>query len=83
MIPLYGFLKGDTLGLLILAYKDDTIEQLGEKLRQAARVRVASRPILRVSCEGKELPLTSTVGRLNLKPLERFDVELSGGQDGL
>ncbi len=41
MIPLYGFLQGDTIGLLILAYENENIAALSEKLKIAASVRVA------------------------------------------
>jgi hypothetical protein len=33
MIPLYGFLEGDTLGLLILAAPDDTMAKLAAEAR--------------------------------------------------
>ena len=48
MIPLYGFLAGDTLGLLILAEEDDTMAELATKLQQAAFVRVATRDEVQV-----------------------------------
>jgi len=40
-IPLYGFLEGDTLGLLMLAEEGETVLQLAQKLQQAASLRVA------------------------------------------
>ena len=30
-IPLYGFLQGDTVGLVILAEEDDTLQALAQK----------------------------------------------------
>jgi hypothetical protein len=36
MIPLYGFLEGDTIGLLILAEEGDTIAALAQKLQDSA-----------------------------------------------
>jgi hypothetical protein len=39
-IPLYGFLQGDTVGLLILAEEADTVQILGRKLQDAASIRV-------------------------------------------
>ena len=41
MIPLYGFLEGDTIGLLVLAQSDDSIREIAGKLQAAARLRVA------------------------------------------
>ena len=52
MIPLYGFLEGDLLGLLILARDDDTAAQLAERLQSAAAVRVPHR-------EGRETGMKS------------------------
>ena len=40
MIPLYGFLQGDSIGLLVLAEESDTAADLAEKLQSAARIRV-------------------------------------------
>ena len=40
-IPLYGFLEGDTVGLLVLAEEGETILELARKLQDAASIRVA------------------------------------------
>jgi len=42
VIPLYGFLEGDSLGLLVLASEDETVESLGRKLERSAALRVYS-----------------------------------------
>jgi hypothetical protein len=41
-IPLYGFLQGDTVGLMILADEAETVQALGRKLQDAASLRVAA-----------------------------------------
>ena len=41
-IPLYGFLEGDTVGLLMLAEEGDTVLALARKLQDAASIRVAA-----------------------------------------
>ncbi len=74
MIPLYGFLKGDTLGLLILAQEEDTIEQLAARLVQAARLRVVPSNDVDVRVNGRLLRSDSTVQREGLRPLEKFEV---------
>lgn len=74
MIPLYGFLEGDTIGLLILAQEDDTIEVLAEKLQASAAVRVAPRERVTVLAGKRVLEPHSTVARAGLGPLDRFDV---------
>ena len=75
MIPLYGFLAGDTIGLLVFAYPDDSAATLCSKLMSAASVRVAplARPV--VVHRGQRLPAHMTVAQANLGPLDRFDVE--------
>jgi hypothetical protein len=77
VIPLYGFLEGDTLGLLMLADPDMTLRQLAQQLRAAARLRADPGPRLRVLFRGVELDLDRTVRDAGLSPLERFDVRRS------
>jgi hypothetical protein len=74
MIPLYGFLQGDTLGLLMLAHPDMTLAQLAQQLRAAARLRADPGPRLRVLLRGVPRDPELTVGQAGLTPLERFDV---------
>jgi hypothetical protein len=74
MIPLYGFLEGDTMGLLVLAQPDDTIATLAEKLQTSAAVRVARREAVTVLHGERVLDPASTVARAGLTALERFDV---------
>jgi len=73
MIPLYGFLRGDTIGLLILAAEDDTVAELGHKLAQAARVRVRNGAPLVVVHRGRTLDPNATLREVGFTPLERFD----------
>ena len=76
-IPLYGFLQGDTVGLLILAEDGDTLEALARKLQAAASLRVATRDQIRVVYNDKTMDPTMTVAQARLEALDRFDV-LSG-----
>ena len=74
MIPLYGFLEGDTIGLLVLGRPEDTALDLCHKLQAAAAVRV---PPLRnpvVVYRGDPVPAYQTVATLGIGALERFDV---------
>jgi Toluene-4-monooxygenase system protein B (TmoB) len=74
VIPLYGFLAGDTIGLLVLASAQDTAADLAAKLQSAAAVRV--RPFLNpvVMYGGRRLPPAATVAECNIRALHRFDV---------
>jgi hypothetical protein len=74
VIPLYGFLAGDTLGLLVLAQPEDTIAILGRKLQSAALVRVAPLARPAVMHRGRRLADGITVAEADLEPLDRFDV---------
>jgi Toluene-4-monooxygenase system protein B (TmoB) len=73
-IPLYGFLEGDTLGLLILAEEGDTLQALARKLQDAASLRVAGRDRVQVVYNGKTMDPTMTVAQAGLQALDRFDV---------
>ena len=73
-IPLYGFLKGDTAGLLVLAEEDETILELAGKLQDAASIRVAPYDDFDVVCNGKALGLEMTVSQAGFAALDRFDV---------
>jgi len=74
MIPLYGFLQGDCMGLLILAEPADTVAQLADRMQSAASVRVAPREHLRVIVAGRAMDPAMTVAATGLGPLDRFEV---------
>jgi hypothetical protein len=78
MIPLYGFLEGDTIGLLVLADAEDTMVQLGERLIRSAEVRVRPRAAFRVEVRGEPTSSTTTVTNARLEALDRFDVRWEG-----
>lgn len=73
-IPLYGFLQGDTVGLLILADDGDTLEALARKLQAAASLRVAATDAVRVVYNDKTMDPSMTVAQAGLEALDRFDV---------
>jgi hypothetical protein len=73
-IPLYGFLQGDTIGLLILAEEGDTIQALARKLQDAASIRVAHKEEINFVYDGKVIDPTLTVLEAGLQPLDRFNV---------
>jgi len=74
VIPLYGFLEGDTLGLLVLAEEHDTAAVLARKLQEAAALRVAPAEAVAVWARGEALDPGVTVAAAGLQPLDRFDV---------
>jgi hypothetical protein len=79
VIPLYGFLEGDTVGLVILAEPDDTAAQLAEKLQKAASVRVAPNEAMDLVYAGQKRHPQQTAAEMGLAPLDRIDVRHRNG----
>jgi Toluene-4-monooxygenase system protein B (TmoB) len=73
-VPLYGFLEGDTVGLLVLAEEGDSILGLARKLQDAASIRVARDEDLDFIHDGKAIDPELTVAEAGLNALDRFDV---------
>ena len=73
-IPLYGFIAGDSLGVLVLVDDQDTIANLAHQLQQAAAVRVAPRPRACAYAHGKPLDRDATVKEAGLVALDRVDI---------
>jgi hypothetical protein len=74
MIPLYGFVTGDSLGVLVLIDDDDTIAELAHRLQQAAQVRVAPRDSVWLFAHGKRLDREARVKDVGLVALDRVDL---------
>jgi len=74
MIPVYGFVAGDTLGVVVMVHDHETVADLALRLQQAAAVRVAPRPRVRVVVHGLVLDRDSTVKAAGLTALDRVDV---------
>ena len=73
-IPLYGFLEGDTLGLLMLADEGETVLELARKLQGAASIRVARNDEIDFVYDGKAIDPGLTVAQAGLQALDRFEV---------
>ena len=74
-LPLYGFLEGDTIGLLIVADDNETIASVTTKLHDAASIRVIPRNDVQFVYHGMILDPALTVSQAGLTALERFDVK--------
>jgi len=74
MVPLYGFLEGDTLGLLVLAHDGMSLRELADRLRSAAIVRVEVTGDVVVMVRGEAADESLTVAEAGLRALDRFDV---------
>jgi hypothetical protein len=74
MIPVYGFLEGDVLGLLILADETDTVDAFARKVAAAAAVRIAPGEQLRVRFGERWLDPWATLQSAHVTELDRLDV---------
>ena len=73
LVPVYGFIRGDTLGVLVLVQDTDTIATLSDSLAQAGCMRVP--PFRgRIHHAGKLLAPTLTVAAAGLQALDRVDL---------
>jgi hypothetical protein len=73
LVPLHGFVRGDTVGLLVLAEDTDTMAEVAQKLAEAAEVRVRRTRRGRLYGGGVELDPLATVAGLGLAALSRID----------
>ena len=70
LVPLYGFLSGDTLGLVILVNDHDKISRVAACLEEAACMRVKPRGNAQVYFNGTRLDPHQTVSQAGLTPLD-------------
>jgi len=73
-IPLYAFVRGDTLGLVVLAGDTESVDELAARLARAAAPRVALNGQLRVVHRGKVLPGQLTLHEAGVVALDRVDL---------
>jgi Toluene-4-monooxygenase system protein B (TmoB) len=74
LVPLHGFLAGDTLGLLVLMQDHETVADLAARLVRAAAPRVAAPARPSVFHAGKPLDPGLTIAQAGLHALDRVDV---------
>lgn len=74
LVPLYGFLRGDCLGLLVLVHDRDTVADVARRLQEAASARVKPSVSASVYHQGRKLEPSRTVLDAGLSPFERVDV---------
>lgn len=78
LMPLYGFLQGDTVGLLVLIHDDESVAEIVVKLQAAAAVRVPPRSRMAVYHQGRRLDPGLSLATAGLSALERVDVVPEG-----
>ena len=78
-LPLYGFVEGDTIGLLIVADEHESVGSLAGKLRDAASLRVDGSCQMDVVYRGIVVDPDSTLAQADFKPLQRVDLRMNHG----
>jgi len=73
-LPLYGFLEGDTIGVLIVADETETVDSLARMLQEATSIRVAPSQDAQILYREKILDPGMTLAQAGMNALERFDV---------
>lgn len=74
MIPLHTFVRGDTLGLVVIIDPRRTVRELAAVAQEAASLRVAPRLHVKVWAGAVCLDPDVTVEATGLRPLDRIDV---------
>ena len=74
LIPLNGFVRGDTLGVLVLVHDHDTVASAITCLIQAASVRVTPFARATLYFKGEPLDPRLTVAAAGLTALDRVDL---------
>jgi len=82
LVPLYGFVEGDTMGLLVLARDDMLLSQVADKLRESARTRVNDTRAAELVVGHRPMKASLTVTEAGLRALDRVDLRFIDGETG-
>jgi len=74
LVPLYGFVEGDVMGVVVLADLDAPVADLATRLVEAAGVRVAPRAGGEVRLGERALDPRATLRHEGVTPLDRVDL---------
>ena len=74
MVPVYGFLRGDSLGLVLLVRSEESVASIVTTLYEAAAPRVARAPSAAVYHAGRRLDPACSIAESGIGALDRVDV---------
>lgn len=77
-VPLYCFVRGDTLGLVVLAPEQELVSDLARRLLRAAAPRVTATGQLSVLHRGQHLRNELTLREAGVRALDRVDLAWEG-----
>jgi hypothetical protein len=78
-LPLYGFVEGDTIGVLIWADEGESVQALAKRLREAVSLRVETNDDIEVVYRGAVIDPAVTLDHAGFAPLQRFDLRRKHG----
>jgi hypothetical protein len=81
-MPLYGFVQGDTMGVVVLGRLDGTVAELGANLLRAVGVRVSRQGPYRLVAGERRLDPEATLRTQAMEPLDRIDLVWDGRDEG-
>ena len=73
-IPLYGFVTGDSLGLIVLVDSEHSVAELALRAQRAAAMRVAPAERVGVYRAGELIAPELSVAAAGLAPLDRVEI---------
>jgi hypothetical protein len=73
-IPVYGWVQGDSVIVVVLAREEQTVAELSEQLCQAASVRVAAKGERYAVKAGQRLDPDTPLRAAGIDALDRVDV---------
>jgi hypothetical protein len=74
VLPLYGFVQGDTMGVVVLGRLDGTVAELGTNLLRAVGVRLERRGPYELRAGARRLDPDATLRTQEMEPLDRIDL---------
>jgi hypothetical protein len=74
VLPFYGFVQGDTMGVVVLGRLDGTVAELGSNLLRAVALRSNRQGAYQLQVGGRRLDPDATLRSEAMKPLDRIDL---------
>lgn len=74
VVPLYGFVQGDTMGVVVLGRLDGTVAELGANLLRAVGVRVERQGPYQLRAGARRLDPEAALRTQAMEPLDRIDL---------